>query len=97
MSESVETRTFYPSKVKWILVLLASLAFVIAGVFICLHARSRSDTDLSLSCIAFFGSGCVLAVLQLIPNSSFLRVSPEGMAMRSCWRQKLFRCEQLVK
>src|SRR5213594_3782394 len=41
--------------------------------------------------VAFFGLGAVVSLLQFVPNSSFLRVDPEGLTIRTMWRTTLYR------
>ena len=36
--------------------------------------------------IGFFGLGCIVFVLQLLPNASYLRLTPEGFTMCSLFR-----------
>jgi hypothetical protein len=81
----------YPSRIKWVLTFLASMAFVAAGVFIFRHSRSARDEILAALTMCFFGLGMILSVLQLVPGSSYLRLDPEGILIRACWRQRKFR------
>ena len=80
---------YRPSKHKWTWVLLTCVVFVIIG---CTMIRSSGlrDRFFGFAGILFFGAGGVIALLQFLPNSSFLQVSPDGLTIRATWRTTFY-------
>ena len=75
----------------WILVLVGSIAFIALGAGWGLAVNRRSF-DVLVQFIAI-GSAifCVVALVHLIPRNSFLKISPDGMTVRSLWRTTEYR------
>lgn len=83
--------TLYPGKRDWIFVLVGSLLLTILGVWISVSGESplfRCIGGLVALCACI---GVPLAVLHFIPASSFLKISAEGLTVRSFWRTTLYR------
>jgi len=74
-----------PSRWKWLGIGLLSLAFVVAGVF--LISVGKPVGWLS---VIFFGFGCVVSILYLLPNASYLRITPEGFTICTMYKQDTF-------
>ncbi len=68
-----------------LLMLLGSLAFVGAGFLM----LSDSPITGCLS-IIFFGLCAVVFAVSLLPNSSYLRLTPEGFTVCSMFRSRLY-------
>jgi hypothetical protein len=81
---------FRPGKRKWSLVLLGSLGFVAIGSWM-IRSGSSSDRFFGYAGLAFFGLCALVALLQFIPNASFLRISPDGLILCVMWRTTLYR------
>ena len=45
----------------------------------------------------FFGLCVVAAIVQLLPGSSFLRLSSEGMMIRAMWRETFYRWSDIER
>ncbi|MGE4529851.1 MAG: STM3941 family protein [Acidithiobacillus sp.] len=73
-----DTHTFRASKVKALLTLLGSLAFVAAGIWI-----SAEKPILGWICAGFFALGVPASILMMLPNYSFLRLDSDGFEMGS--------------
>jgi hypothetical protein len=81
---------YRPSKKTWILVLLVCVVFAAIG---CAVIRSSGGRDrlFNLGGILFFGVGALVALVQFVPNSSFLQVGPDGLTIRTMWRNTFYR------
>jgi hypothetical protein len=73
--------TLYPSKLESTLLLLGSLAFVIAGIWMV----SIGDAN-GLLGIGFFGLCLLVAIIQFHPKASYLHLSAEGFTVCSLFR-----------
>jgi hypothetical protein len=73
--------TLYPSKLKSTLLLLGSLAFVVAGIWLV----SIGDAN-GLLGIGFFGLCLLVAIIQFHPKASYLHLSAEGFTFCSFFR-----------
>jgi hypothetical protein len=80
-----------PAKRKWVLVTLICGAFSIVGVGMVLNAAAPFDRVQAWFGLGFFGLGLVIAVVQLLPGSSFVRISEEGLLVRSLWRDHFYK------
>ena len=84
--------TLHPSPGKMLWLLLACGAFVAGGIFI---AR-RGDPLLGYGCAAFFGLGIPVAIMQMIPGKSYLRLETAGFTI-GAWRRSQFYPWNIVK
>jgi hypothetical protein len=81
-----------PSPWKAVWVLLGSLAFVVAGVFVLGRGPMAG-----YAAIAFFGFCAVVAVVKLMPGSSYLELSEEGFVTCTLFRRaKLVRWDRIA-
>jgi len=81
-----KTQTLRPTKVKNVVNLLISAAFVSLGVWLGLRGST-----VGWFCAAFFGIGIVVFVLNLLPNSSFLALNNQGFTVRALYREHSYR------
>lgn len=65
-----------------LLLLLGSAAFVVAGFFVL-----PTHPVLAEQAIVFFGLGVLVAVIQLLPNSSYLEVDERGFTTCTMFRK----------
>jgi len=79
-----------PGKRKWGLVFLGSIGFVAIGCWM-IRSPSSSDRFFGYGGLAFFALCALVALLQFIPNASFLRISPDGLTLCMMWRTTLYR------
>ena len=75
--------TLRSSRKKTLLMLFGSLMFVAIGFWMLPEKPSTAYSG-----IVLFGLGAVICCVQLLPNSSYLRLTPEGFT--TC---TLFRCQ----
>jgi len=80
-----------PRKGKWALILLASLAFVAVGVLMLRDPSAADDRIWAYLSVVFFGLVAIVSVIQFVPNSSYLRLTSEGLTVRSMWRERSYR------
>jgi len=80
-----DTITLRTKPTKALLYLFVCLLFVVIGVSIFKGAL------IDWFGIGFFGLGCIVFVLQLVPNASYLRLTPEGFTMCSLFRSHSYR------
>lgn len=88
--------TLRPRRLKWILVLLGSAAFVAIGLAMMRDPDVQPRFMVYLT-IGFFGLCGLAALLQLIPGSSYLRLSPEGLTIRTMWRDTTYQWKDIER
>lgn len=88
---------FHPRKRKWGLILLGSVVFVAIGFLIMDNPHSFLDRFWAYASIIFFGHVAVVALLQFLPGSSFLRVGPDGITVRTMWRTTFCRWSDIER
>jgi hypothetical protein len=76
-----QTLVLWPSRRKIVGMLLASFAFVVVGVFLI-----PSGHWVGWLSVAVFGLGVLVFVLQLLPQSAYLRVGPDGFTVCTLFR-----------
>ena len=74
------TLTLRTKPIKMLLYLLGSLLFVVIGVLL------LRDTFVGWLGIGFFGLCSIVFALLLLPNASYLELTPEGFTIRSLFR-----------
>ena len=84
-----------PGKGKWALVLLGSAAFV--GIGFWMVSDSPQQRFWGYAGIVFFGLCAVVALVQFIPGSSFLRVGTDGITLRVMWRTTFYRWSDIER
>ena len=85
--------TLYPSKIKWVLVILASIIFIALGI----HLIGNNDTETLLGQIlcVIFGLVILWSVLTLWPGSSWLKLGPDGIRNKVIFRTFHYRCSDI--
>jgi len=78
-----------PRKGKWALILVICAACAVFGCK--MLGDPDEDRVKAYLCIAAGIFGAAVALAQLIPGSSFLQLSPEGLVVRTIWRTKSYR------
>src|SRR6266581_302865 len=76
-----QTLSLHPRRAKLVGWLLVSTAFVVAGVWMV-----RAGQWFGWVGITFFGLGVVVFGLQLLPNSTYLRMGPDGLTVCTLFR-----------
>lgn len=82
--------TLYPKKLRLLGLLLMSLAFTAAGVWMIREGRGSG-----WFCAVFFGVCCVVFFAQLFPGSSYLTVSKDGIEFASLFRSTSIRWQDI--
>jgi hypothetical protein len=78
--------TLRPAKAKTVGFLLGCLGFVVTGAWMI-----RTGEAMGWLCVMFFGLGCVIFAINLLPGASYLHLGPEGFILCSLFR----RCPQV--
>ena len=81
--------TLYPSKIKWILVLLVSKIFMIIGIS--QTGDHNTETLLGLFICVLGGFVIMVSILTLWPNSSWLKLGPDGIRNKVMFRKFHYR------
>jgi hypothetical protein len=84
MTEGTLPVTFYPKRSSAVWLLLGCTAFVAVGVWL---GISKGDW-MGFLCAGFFGLGIPVAVIQLMPGSTFLRLDSTGITFASMFKEK---------
>ena len=95
MSSATQDEILRPGKGRWALVLLGSAAFVGIGCWMAID--SPKDRFWAYTGIGFFGLCAVIALIQFIPGSSFLRIRADGITIRSLWRTTFYRWSDIER
>lgn len=82
--------TLYPSRKKWLLLLLAGLAFTLAGIWMVATAAPEGWFVL-----IFFGSGAIVSIVMLLPGASSLVLERDGFAITSLFRSHYARWQDV--
>jgi len=85
-----EAITLKPRKLKTIGYLLISCAFVFIG-FIVIDENAL----LRWSSISFFGLGVIVFIIQLIPDSTYLRLTRDGFEVRSLYKSNFTKWDEI--
>jgi len=80
-----------PKPTKWLVIALGSLAFVLIGVWMV-----RSRDMLGWLGIVFFGLCLSVSLICMLPNASYLRLTPDGFTMCSLFRAHTTRWEDVT-
>lgn len=87
--------TLYPNKIKWVLVLLGCISFIAMGIF--LIGDHDTETLLGLFICMLGGLGILLSILTLWPNSSWLKLGPDGMRERVLFRKFHYHWSEVTR
>lgn len=74
--------TLYPSKLSAIGLLLGCVAFVVIGIHL-----GMTEGIFGYFAAAFFGLGIPIAIVQLIPGSTYLRIDNDGLTLCNMFRE----------
>ena len=83
--------TLYPSRIKWLLVLLGCGLFTVAGLWIV-----SQGTPSGWFPLGFFGSGSVVAALMLLPGAGALTLDGDGFRVTSLFRSGSSRWQDVT-
>jgi len=97
MPPSSNDEILRPRKGTWALALLISAAFVSIGLLMLRDPAPSTERLLCYGGIAFFGLCAAVALIQFIPGSSFLRISSDGITVRSMWRTTFYRWSDIER
>jgi hypothetical protein len=70
-----------PNKLKTFGLLLISILFVLVGFSVL-----EEQPLFGWTCIAFFGLGATVFLIQMVPNSTYLKLNEEGFEVRNLFR-----------
>ncbi len=76
--------TLYPKKSSAIVLLLVCVAFVVMGLWL-----ARSHGWMGYLCAGFFSLGIPLAIIRLLPGSTYLEIEEEGLTISEEFRKTL--------
>ena len=93
----VDVETYHPRKRTWALVFLVSAVFFGIGFLIISDPGASSDRFWAHVCSAFFGLCALVSLIQFVPGSSFLRLTPEGLTVRTMWRSQFYRWSDIER
>jgi len=75
-----------PSRVKWIGLLAGGGALTAVSIALLLVESHTADRVGLILSAAFFGLATIVAACQLVPGTSYLRIGPDGLVMKTLWR-----------
>ena len=90
-----ESMTLYPNKIKWILVLL--FGFFLIALGISLIGDHDTETLLGLFVCVLGGFGILVSILTLWPNSSWLKLGPDGIRNKVMFRKFHYRWSDIKR
>ena len=86
-----ESMTLYPSKVKWILMMLGSILFFLLGIVLQGQDFDFLETWIGQITCLFALIIFLISLLTLWPNSSWLKLGPDGLRYRVLFRKFHYR------
>ncbi len=86
-----ETIILKPKKLTTVILLLISILFVVIG-FISMEEK----IFIKWGGIIFFGLGIIVFIIELLPNSSYLKLNKEGFEMRSLYRSHFIKWTEVT-
>ena len=95
MSSPRQDEILRPGKGKWAFVLLVGAVFVATGFW--MVTDSPQNRFWAYAGIAFFGLFVLVAFIQFIPGSSFLRLGADGITVRTMWRTTFYRWSDIQR
>ena len=78
-----ESMTLYPSKIKWVLVILVSIGFIALGIY----TIENGDTLLGQYICVMFSLVILWSIMTLWPGSSWLKLGPDGIRNKVIFRK----------
>ena len=81
--------TLYPNKIKWVLVLLVGFCLIALGIS--LIGDHNTETLLGLFICVAGGFVILVSILTLWPNSSWLKLGPDGIRNKVMFRKFHYR------
>lgn len=85
-------QVYYPTRRGAVLLFLGSAAFVAAGIWIVIEGDWKGYL-----CVGFFGLCALVGVIQLLPGSSFLKLTPEGIEYASLYRRHFIEWSSITE
>jgi hypothetical protein len=86
---------YHASRLKWLGVAAICAGFTIGGYFMLRDDPRASRQIAGYFVSGFFGLGLIVAVANLIPGATFLRLDSDGFTMCSMWRSHTYRWEDI--
>lgn len=84
-------KTYYPSLWRQMLSLVGCLFLIVISGALAFSPKANASMHFwGWAGVLFFGLCGILAVIQLIPGASFLRLEASGFTVRSCWREHCY-------
>jgi hypothetical protein len=83
-----ETRVLHPSVLKWFGI---GLFFFVISFFMIADGRT-----VGWFCLVVFGLGLVIVGISVLPNASYLRLTPEGFTVCSLYRAHTLRWKDVA-
>ena len=80
-----EELMLHPSRLKLVGLLVVCALFFAIGV-----AGLRQSRVIGWACMVFFGLGCAIALVSLLPGASYLRLTDEGFELCAFFRKTAF-------
>jgi hypothetical protein len=82
MSDSPSTQILYPKKSSAVWLLLGCSAFVVVGIWL-----GNREGWIGYAGAAFFALGIPVALIQLLPGSSYLQIDETGLTFSNLFRK----------
>ena len=86
-----ETITLRPSRLKWAGIFLLCLLFAVVGVQII-----ADGSRVGWVVVVFFGLGCLVVAVSMIPNATYLRLTPSDFTICSLFRARSYRWQDVT-
>lgn len=90
-----ESMTLYPNKIKWVLVLLVGFCSIPLGIY--LIGDHNTETLLGLFICVAGGFVILVSILTLWPNSSWLKLGPDGVRERVLFRKFHYNWSEVTR
>jgi hypothetical protein len=84
--------TLYPSRKKWLVILLVSALFTLGGIWMV-----RAQAAWGWGALIFFGLCTVLSIVMLLPGAAGLKLHVDGFQMTAFFRSHRWRWQDIKK
>ncbi|WNJ17145.1 PH domain-containing protein [Pontibacter sp. G13] len=85
-----EPKIFQPNKWKFLLLAVVCAAFVAIG-----WVMLEEEPIMGGLCVSFFGLCLLVALIQLLPNASYLKLDEEGFEVKTLFRTHFTRWSEV--
>lgn len=98
MADPEILESFRSSRKKWVFLLLSSIPFTAIGLWLASDPPDFTQLLLGFGSVLLFGSTAFVSILFLVhPGISSLIIGRQGISVRTPWRTRFYRWEEISR